>query len=161
MNVSKKWQLTTLLLGALAFNCGCPEPESVKKLSDKASQEAEQVTESLKEEAGKLAEKGEEMTEKLGEQAKNLFEPLKEKLAGLEGLKDKPAELKTSVTEMLTALETSISNVQLPEPIKTTLDSLKEQLTEFNQYLDGAVEPDKVQEHIDSLKNLVQSHLGS
>ncbi len=161
MKVLKQWQLTTVLVGVLAFNGGCPGPDKAMELPTTPPQQVGQGAQSLQEQAGQLAEQGGDMAKKLSEQAMSLFEPLKEKLAGWESLKDKPAELKTSVNEMLESLENNISNVQLPESIKPMVESLKEQLTALSQYLEGAVESDKVQEYIDSLKKLVESPLGS
>jgi hypothetical protein len=142
----------------LAAPSGCDTTPT--EIAKKAEQQAQQASESLAADAEKLMDKGGELAKGLSEQAMSFMGPLKEKLAGLEGLKDKPEELKTTVTEMLQSLESNIANLPLPEGLKTTITQLKEKLQMLQEYLGGAIEPAKLQEYLDGIKDFVSKQMG-
>ena len=78
---------------------------------------------------------------------------------GLESLKDTPAELKTSVTELLTSLESNIASLPLPEGLKTTIANLKEKLVALQQFLEGNADLSKLQDYLGPIKELVESQM--
>ncbi|MDP1562100.1 MAG: hypothetical protein Q8M16_12035 [Pirellulaceae bacterium] len=108
-----------------------------------------------------LASKSNEIAGQLGAQAMALLGPLKEKIAGLDGLVDKPAEMKTLVTELLGTLDTRMANLPVPDAVKSGLTGLKEQLTKLLEHLGGTVDAAKIQEFLTTIKEIVGSKLGS
>jgi hypothetical protein len=130
-------------------------------LAKQATAESEKALATAEEKGKELASKSSEIAGQLGEQAMALLGPLKEKIAGLEGLADKPAELKTKVSELLGALDNNMANLPVPEAVKSGLAALKEQLTKLLEYLGGEVDTAKIQEYLNTIKEIVGSKLGS
>lgn len=156
--------LAMMVLGLL--NIGCEgTAEKAKAEAEKAKKSAEAAVKNATDKATSAvegaAETGKDMAAKLGEQAMAVLGPLKEKIAGLDGLVDKPAEMKTMVTELLGTLDNNLANLPVPEGVKSGLTALKEQLTKLLEYLGGNVEAAKLQEYLKTIKEIVGSQLGS
>jgi hypothetical protein len=156
----RKWSVRLVVLQStlLVAAVGCDT--TAEDLGKKVDQQAQQAGQSLSADAEKMLEKGSELAKSIGAEAMSFLGPLKEKLGGLEGLKDKPEELKTSVTEMLQSLESNIANLPLPDGLKATITQLKEKLQVLQDYLGGAVDPAKLQEYLDGIKEFVKNQLG-
>lgn len=155
--------LLMMVLGLL--NIGCENvAQKAKEGADKAKQSAEEVVKDAKDNAGDAVEEAKEnglhLAAGLADQAMAALGPLKEQLAGLEGLVDKPAEMKTKVTEMLGILDNNLSSLPLPEGVKNGLAALKEQLTKLLEYLGGNVETAPLQEFLKKIKE-IGGQLGS
>lgn len=153
-----RWNRVCLLAAAASLMVGC---EDAADLAKKAKSEGDKALATAKEKSAELAKEGNEMASQLGEQAMALLGPLKEKIAGLESLADKPAEMKTMVTELLATLESNMTNLPVPDAIKTGLTALKEQLTKLLEHLGGNVDATTVQGYLKTIKEIVGSQLGS
>lgn len=166
------WTRLNLVLlaaaGLLVVGCEGAAEEMAKKAKAeerKAVQAAKDMTDkaaaTMKEKSDELAAKSSEIASQLGDQAMALLGPLKEKIAGLDSLADKPAEMKVAVTELLGTLDSSMANLPVPEAVKSGLTALKEQLTKLLEHLGGTVDAAKVQEFLTTIKEIVGSKLGS
>ncbi|MBL8891937.1 MAG: hypothetical protein JNL67_18315 [Planctomycetaceae bacterium] len=156
--------LLMLMIGLL--NIGCEGvAEKAKEEADKAKKSAEQAVKDATDKAASAVEaakdKSKDIAANLGDQAMALLGPLKEKISGLEALVDKPAEMKTMVTELLGTLDNNLANLPVPEGVKSGLTALKEQLTKLLEYLGGNVEAAQLQEYLKTIKEIVGSQLGS
>lgn len=124
-----------------------------------AKEKMQETMDAAKAKMADMAKSGEDTLKNLGADITNLLGPFKEKLMGLESLKDTPAELKTSVTELLTSLESNIANLPLPEGLKTTIANLKEKLVALQQFLEGNADLSKLQDYLGPIKELVESQM--
>jgi molybdopterin converting factor small subunit len=157
--------LAVSALALLVLN-GCSKKDAqdaVDAAGDAAQEAADDISEGAKEvvDTGKEAvEKGKEIASELGEQAVAYLTPLKEKLGGLESLKDKPEELKTAVNDLIKSMEDKAEDLKLPEAISNTLATVKEKLVALKDYLEGEVEQAQIDERIAEIMDSVKSGLG-
>lgn len=161
------WLLLLAPVSLLSVGCEGTAEDIAKKAQteagkalDAAKEKGGELAEKGSEMAGELAEKGTEIAGQLGEQAMALLGPLKDKVMGLESLISKPEEMKTAVTELLGTLDGNLASLPMPEGIKSGIAALKEQLTQLLEYLGGAVEPEKLQGFLKTIKDIAGSQLG-
>lgn len=150
------WLLLLAPVGLLIAGC----EGAADDIANKAKAEAGKALDAAKEKGSELAEKSSEIAGQLGEQAMALLGPLKDKIMGLDSLVSKPEEMKTAVTELLATLDGNLASLPVPEGIKSGITALKEQLTQLLEYLGGAVEPEKLQGFLKTIKEIAGSQLG-
>lgn len=143
----------------LVVGGGCTKEEASDTLT-KAEEAGEEAAATIADKSKEVVEKGGELAQKLGEKATAYLTPLKEKLGNLEGLKDKPEELKKAVTELIQSIEDKSEDVKLPESVSKTLATVKEKLVALKNYLDGKVDQAKIEEHIQEIQESIKSGLG-
>jgi uncharacterized coiled-coil DUF342 family protein len=148
---------TSLVFAALVLvsSNGCS-----KEQAEESVKQAEEAADTIAKDAEEVVEKGKEMADELGEKAIAFINPLREKFGQLEGLKDKPDELKEAVTDLIQSIEDKAEGIQLPEALSGALATVKEKLQELKQYLEGEVDQAKVEEHIQEIMDSAKSGLG-
>ena len=152
----------TLMFASL----GCDKEKTDTALSDAGAQ-IEDAGDAIAENVDKAVEKGEEAAKDAGDKAKELGEkamayitPLKEKFGDLESLKEKPEELKTAVSELITSLEEKTENLELPEAVSNSLAAAKEKLIALRDYLGGEIDQAKIDEHLKEIGDAMKGALG-
>jgi archaellum component FlaC len=156
-SISCGWALG--LSAILVASHGCSQQEAADALQS-AEDTAKGAADTVAKGAEEAVQKGGEIASELGEQAMAFLTPIKEQLGGLEGLKDKPEELKAAVTKLIQSIEDKTADIKLPEAVTTTLATLKEKLVALRDYLAGEVEQAKVDEQIQGIMESVESGLG-
>jgi hypothetical protein len=144
-----------LLLSTLLLAAGCS-----KQAVEDAEMAVESTAETIAEDAEAMVEEGGAMVSGLGEAAMSSIAPLKEKFGGLEALKDKPAELKAAVVELIQSIEGKADGITLPEGAATALETVKEKLVALREYLEGEVDQAKIDEQLKGIMDSVKSGLG-
>ncbi|MDG2224305.1 MAG: hypothetical protein P8L85_23185 [Rubripirellula sp.] len=144
-----------LFLSTLLFAGGCS-----KQAVEDAEQAVESTAGTIADDAGAIVQEGEAIVSGLGEAAMSSLAPLKEKFGGLDALKDKPAELKAAVVELIQSIEAKADGVTLPEGAATALETLKEKLVALRDYLGGEVDQAKIDEQLKGIMDSVKSSLG-
>lgn len=157
MNVVKWVRRTSLIWAVLMLvsSIGCSKQEA-----EESVKKAEEAAGTIATDAEDVVGKGKEIANELGEKASDFINPLKEKFGELEGLKDKPDELKKAVADLIQSIEDKADNIPLPEALNGALATVKEKLEELKQYLEGEVEQAKVEEHIQEIMDSAKSGLG-
>ncbi len=155
--------------GLLALS-GCSQQEAadtIKKSEDAVEQAAKSVSDGAsemvekgKDMAGDMADKGKEMASKLSEEAQAYLNPLKEKFGNLDGLKEKPEELKNALTDLVQSMEKKAANVQLPASISDALSAVKEKIEGLIQYLEGEYEQSEINKKLSEIMESIKSGLG-
>jgi hypothetical protein len=144
--------MTAMLAVALG---GCSEEakEDAAKLKEQAADGAKELGGKAGEMAGKAGDKIKEGAKALSEQAKGFLGPIQEKIGGLDGLKDKPAELKKSVENLIAMIESKASTLTLPAGVQKTMDTLKEKLVALRDYLGGETKPEEIDAKVEDVKD--------
>jgi hypothetical protein len=134
---------------------GCSEEakQDAEKLKGQATEGAKELGGKAEEMAGKAGEKIKEGAEAFSEQAKGFLGPITDKIGGLDGLKDKPAELKMSVENLIALIESKASTLKLPEGVQKTVDTLKEKLVALRDYLGGETKPEEIDAKVKDVKD--------
>jgi hypothetical protein len=145
--------LVTLLVS------GCTPEEAADAVKD-AGKSAEQAAGEVAEGATEMMEKGKKMAGELGEQAMGFLNPLKEKFGELDGLKDSPEQLKTTVSQLIETIESKADSIQLPGSMNTVLAGLKDKLVALKQYLEGEYDQAQIGEKVNEIMASVKSGLG-
>ena len=154
------WTVTAVIGAALTiFAAGCSKEEAADSLK-KAEKAAEGAAETIVEDTEKVIKEGEELAGELGDKAMAYLTPMKEKFGNLESLKDKPAELKEAVAELITSIEEKAEDIELPEALNKSLTTVKDKLVALKDYLEGEVEQAKIEEHVNGIMETVKSGLG-
>ena len=159
MKKKLEWFVVVMLVALISSSSGCSKEEATESLK-KAEQAAEQTAETIADDTEKVIKEGEELAEELGEKALAYLAPLKKKFGNLDGLKDKPAELKEAVADLIKSIEEKAEGVELPETFSNALAAAKDKLVALKEYLEGEVEQAKVEEHIQDVMESVKSGLG-
>ena len=116
---STKWQAMFIILVTVLTLNGCSE--EAKKDLEKAKAEAAKEADKLGDKAGEAGEKIKEGASALNEKAVAFLGPIKEKIGGLDQLKDKPAELKKAVEGLIATIESKAEALNLPVPLAALL----------------------------------------
>ncbi len=103
--------------------------------------------------AGETGDKIKAGTDSLGEQARGFLGPIKEKVGDLDNLKDKPAELKKSVENLITMIESKAEAIKLPAGVQKTVDTVKEKLVALRDYLGGETKPEEIDAKVNDVKD--------
>lgn len=148
--------MTMTLVGYLVLLTGCGD--EAKKAVDSAAQQASDLKDQSKDALSDLEQKAKDTVGNLSEEASSFLGPIKEQLAGLSGLKDKPAELKTAVEGLLAALSSKAAGIALPEGIQTIIATLTEKIGSLKTLL-GSENPDAAQID-DQLKQIDEAAKG-
>lgn len=147
------WQWVLLGLLVLIFG-GC---------SDEAQQKAEDLTKDAAKQGKEMGDKAGEMAsqagdkikagaESLGEKAMEFLGPIKDRIGGLDKLKDKPAELKKEVENLISLIESKAESITLPEGIQKTVTTVKEKLVALRDYLGGETKPEEIEAKVDEVQ---------
>ena len=154
------WTVAAVICAALTiFATGCSKEEAADSLKQ-AEEGAEGAAETIAEDTKEVIKEGEELAEELGDKAIAYLTPMKEKFGNLESLKDKPAELKEAVAELITSIEEKAEDIELPEALSKSLTTVKDKLVALKDYLEGEAEQAKIEEHINGIMETVKSGLG-
>ncbi len=138
---------------------GCTRDETTEKLNQ-AEQAAETAGKAVSDSVSELAKQGEALAGKLGAEAANLLKPMKDQFGSLEQLKQSPEQLKVAVNQMIQAIETQVSKLQLPDRVKQGLTAVQAKLVSLRDYLAGEYEQAKIDEHIRGILETAKSQLG-
>jgi hypothetical protein len=149
------WQKALLILATVVTLPGCSE--EAKKDMEKMKAEAAKEADKLGDKAGQAGEKIKEGASALNEKAVAFLGPIKEKIGGLDQLKDKPAELKKAVEGLIATIESKAEGLNLPEKAKNTIATVKEKLVALNNYLAGSeTKPEEIDEHVKEVKDAAE-----
>ena len=148
------WQCVLAMLLALTLG-GCSEEakKDAAKLKSDAALDAKEMGDYAKKMAGETGDKLKAGAESLGEAAMGFLGPIKEKIGGLDSLKDKPAELKKAVENLIAMIESKAEAIQLPEGVQKTVDALKEKLVALRDYLGGETKPEEIDAKVKDVKD--------
>lgn len=147
---AKRWQWVLAALLTVVFG-GCSE--ETKQEAEKLKSSAAEGAKALGEKAGEAGEKIKSGAEALGEQAMAFLGPIKEKIGGLDNLKDKPAELKKSVENLITTIESKAESANLPEKAQMAIAKIKEKLVALRDYLGGETKSEEIDAKVKDVKD--------
>lgn len=151
-----------LLLASLV---GCSDKakdavENAENAVGDVAQDAADMAETAGDNIADAGKKAEEAVSEFGAESVAYFSSMKERFGNLDGLKDKPEELKKWVDDTLKAIEEKAENVQLPDAASNALDAVKEKLVALKEYLAGEVDQAKIDEHIKGIIESTKKGLG-
>jgi hypothetical protein len=138
---------------------GCSQQEAEDAVRQ-AGETVGDTADAIAQDVDVVVEKGERMASELGENAAAYVASLKEKFGNLQGLKDSPEKLKSTVEDLIVSIENKAQEINLPETVSSTLTSVKEKLVTLRDELEGDIEQAKIDEHIQSILDSVKSGLG-
>lgn len=175
------WFASIGLFASLAMLSGCTEQEATDSLK-RAEATAEQAATAVAEDVGEAMEKGEEaagaavdkgteiagdvfdqgkeLASALSEKASAYLTPIKQEFGSLEGLKEKPDQLKAAVTALIESIEAKAEDIELPESVSSALATVKEKLIALKDYLEGEFEQAKIDEHLKEITDSAKHAFG-
>ncbi len=159
--------LICMLVLATSIGCSDEAKDKVKDAADKTETAAENAVEKagdMAQAAGEnvadAAGKAKDAVAKLSKDAIAYLKPIKDGLGNLDSLKDKPAELKTAVDNLLKHMEQNVDSLHLPEKVTNALKVVKEKLVALKDYLAGEADKAKIEEHIKNIIDSAKERLG-
>ncbi len=154
---------------ALATNIGCSDKakDTMKDAVDKTenaagdiAKDAGDMAQTAGKEVADAAGKAKDAVAKLGTDALAYLKPIKDGLGNLDSLKDKPAELKKAVDDLLKHMDQDVTKLNLPEKVTGALKVVKEKLVALKNYLAGEADKAKIEEHIKDIIDSAKEGLG-